>query len=104
MTNKQAVKMLRAKLKCMERSLSGTDEMCNILACDSCDLNYAQGNMGEQKETLKKAIKALKTVERIEARKQELEKKLHNSFSLSEATEHYALVKLLREAENADSD
>ena len=48
------------------------------------------------------AIKALETVERIETRKQELEKKLHSSFSLTEATEHYALTKLLREAENAD--
>jgi hypothetical protein len=50
------------------------------------------------------AIDALKTVERIKARKRELEKKLQGSFSLSEATEHYALVKLLTEAENADSD
>ena len=46
------------------------------------------------------AIKALETVERIEARKQELEKKLHSTFSLSDATEHYALVKLLRETED----
>lgn len=59
MTNEECIKMLKAKLKCMERSLSGIDEMCNILACDACDLNYAQGNMGEQKETLRMAIKAL---------------------------------------------
>ena len=51
-------------------------------------------------KALKKAIKALETVERIEARKRELEKKMHSSFSLTEATEHYALTKLLREAEN----
>lgn len=54
----------------------------------------------ESYEALDMAIKALETVERIEARKQELEKKMHSNFSFSEVTEHYALVKLLREAEN----
>lgn len=46
------------------------------------------------------AVKALRTVDRIEARNRELVAKLHSSFSLSEATEHYALTKLLREAED----
>ena len=59
MTNEECIKMLKAKLKCMERSVSGTDEECNMLMCDNCDLNYAQGNMGEQKEALRTAIKAL---------------------------------------------
>ena len=54
----------------------------------------------EECEALEVAIKALETVERIKARKRELEKKLQGSFSLSEATEYYALTKLLREAEN----
>lgn len=58
----------------------------------------------EECEALEMGIKALETVERIEAIKQELEKKLHNSFSLSEATEHYALTKLLREAEHENRD
>lgn len=64
-----------------------------------------QKMVDEECEALGMAIKALETMERIEARKQKLEKKMHNSFSLSEATEHYALVRLLAlerllEAEN----
>lgn len=51
-------------------------------------------------KAFEKSIKALTTVERIETRRRELEKKLHSSFSLTEATEHYALVKLLREGED----
>jgi hypothetical protein len=75
----------------MDRQTRGIFEECNSDMCDSCDLNYDQGNMGEQKETLRMAIKALEIVERIKARKRELEKKLQGSFSLSEATEHGAL-------------
>ena len=100
MTNEECIKMLKAKLECMDRQTRGIFEECNSDMCDDCPLNYDQGNMGEQKETLRMAIKALETVERIEARKQELEKKLQGSFSLSEATEYYALTRLLEEAGN----
>lgn len=46
---------LNAKLKCLECSTSGE---CPIYTsnCDDCYLNYAMGNMGEQKEALKIAI------------------------------------------------
>ena len=65
------------------------------------ELEQIYGFLSPDKQmAIDEAIKALKTVERIEARKQELEKKMHSSFSLTEATEHYALVKLLREEEN----
>jgi hypothetical protein len=104
MTNEEAIKKIKAKLECMDRQTRGIFEECNSDMCDSCDLNYAQGNMGEQKEALRTAIKALKTVERIKARRRELEKKLQGSFSLSEATEHYALTKLLREADKEESE
>lgn len=46
-------------------------------------------------ETVRKAIRALETVEQLETRKQELEKKLQSSFSLTDAMEHYTLTKLL---------
>lgn len=59
-----------------------------------------QKMVDEECEALGMAIKALETVERINARRRELEKKMRSSFSLTEANEHYALVKLLREAEN----
>lgn len=59
-----------------------------------------QKMVDEECEALGMAIKALETVERIKARKRELEKKMHSSFSLTEANEHYALTKLLREAES----
>ena len=38
---------------------NGTDFDCNNSNCDECSLCYEQGNMGEQKEALDMAIKAL---------------------------------------------
>ena len=52
-------------------------------------------SISEYQQAKAKAIKALETVERIKARRRELEKKLQGSFSLSEATEYYTLTKLL---------
>lgn len=59
MTNEKAKKMLKAKLECLKRETSGTDIDCNYRNCDECNLCYDQGNMGEQKEALEMAIKAL---------------------------------------------
>lgn len=59
MTREEAIKMAKADLKCMKRDTSGQDEMCNSHKCDECSLNYERGNMGEQKEWLRLAIKAL---------------------------------------------
>lgn len=59
MTNEQAIEMMKAKLECMTREVSGIDLNCNAKKCDDCDLCYAQGNMGEQKEWLRMGIKAL---------------------------------------------
>lgn len=59
MTREEAIKMAKADLKCMERDISGQDEMCNSHKCNECSLNYERGNMGEQKEWLRLAIKAL---------------------------------------------
>ena len=59
MTNEQAKKMIKAKLECLKRETSGTDFDCNNSNCDECPLCYEQGNMGEQKEALDMAIKAL---------------------------------------------
>ena len=60
MTREDAKKMLKAKLECLKRETSGTDIDCNNKNCDECNLCYEQGNMGEQKEALELAIKALK--------------------------------------------
>ena len=59
MTNDEAKKMLKAKLECLKHETSGTDYACNQHLCEGCSLNYEQGNMGEQKEALDIAIKAL---------------------------------------------
>lgn len=59
MTDEEAKKMLEAKLKCFIAETSGTNHDCNMRLCDGCALNYEQGNMGEQKEALDMAIKAL---------------------------------------------
>lgn len=55
----EAKKMVEAKLKCMERDVSGKDDDCNNHRCYECPLNYEQGNMGEQKEWLRMSIEAL---------------------------------------------
>jgi hypothetical protein len=59
MTNEEAKKMLKAKLECFKNETSGINHDCNMRLCDGCSLNYEQGNMGEQKETLETAIKVL---------------------------------------------
>ena len=66
MTNEQAKKMLKAKLECLKRETSGTDFDCNNSNCDECSLCYEQGNMGEQKEALDMAIKALDQTDKID--------------------------------------
>jgi hypothetical protein len=62
MTSKQALKMAKAKLECIERQTSGKAELCCNF-CENCSLCYEQGNIGEQKEWLKMAIKALEPCE-----------------------------------------
>lgn len=59
MTDKEAIEMMKAKLECMTRSVSGRDQNCNEKKCDECNLCYEQGCMGEQKEWLRMGIKAL---------------------------------------------
>lgn len=65
MTSEEAKKMLKAKLECLKRETSGTDIDCNSRNCDECSLCYEQGNMGEQKEALDLAIKALEVTEQV---------------------------------------
>ena len=59
MTRQEAIKILKAKLACMERDMSGTDEDCNKQNCLNCDLSYKQGTTGEQMEVLQMAIDAI---------------------------------------------
>lgn len=59
MTNQEAIEMMKAKLECMTRDVSGTVQMCIRGRCDDCNLCYTQGNMDEQKEWLRMGIKAL---------------------------------------------
>ena len=59
MTNEQAKKILKAKLKCLYRETSGTNFNCNNSNCDLCYLCYEQGNFGEQIEALYIAYRAL---------------------------------------------
>ena len=62
MTNEEAIKHLTAKLECLTRS-KGFREKCDTYnsyeGCYECDLGYKQGNIGEQIESLRLAIKAL---------------------------------------------
>lgn len=56
MTRNEAIEMLSAKKNCYKNSVSSTPCPCT---CDDCELNYAQGNMGEQIEYFDMAIDAL---------------------------------------------
>jgi len=62
MTNDEAQKHLVAKLECLMRS-KGFNEKCDTYnsyeGCYECDLAYKQGNIGEQIESLKLAVKTL---------------------------------------------
>lgn len=59
MTEQEAKEHLEARLECMNRELAVCyDEKCDK-NCDECDLLYAQGTIGEIKETFKLGIKAL---------------------------------------------
>lgn len=60
MTAKEAIKILDAKSRCIERSVTGKNIFCNNNKCDCCELNYAQGTMGEQIEAFNMAVNALK--------------------------------------------
>ena len=81
MTNEEAIKHLIAKLECLTRS-KGFREKCDTYnsyeGCYECDLGYKQGNIGEQIESLKLAIKALEeqsTLDKIRAEIVELRSK-----------------------------
>lgn len=65
MTNEEAKKKLEAKLVCFNNDISGINYGCNMQLCDGCSLNYEQGNMGEQKDALYLAIKALEVTEQV---------------------------------------
>ena len=60
MTVEEAIKRANATVECIEREMSGLDEMCNNNMCDECNLNYERGTIGEYKEWLRMAINAMK--------------------------------------------
>ena len=53
-----AIKMMEAKLECLTRASSALDNCMHD--CEDCRLCYEQGNIGEQKECLRMAIKSMK--------------------------------------------
>ena len=59
MTESEAVKKLRAYLKCKAMEVKGIYEDCNNKRCDDCDLCYMQGTTGEHMTAIGIAIQAL---------------------------------------------
>ena len=59
MTESEAIKKLRAYLKCQRLQVKGIYEDCNEKLCDNCNLCYAQGNVGEHIKSIDIAIQAL---------------------------------------------
>ena len=64
-------------------------ELQNIAAYD---IDIQRG--GDKRAALKMAINALELSKRFYARKVKLEQKLRSNFSLSEATEYFALTRI----------
>ena len=58
MTNEEAKKFLAAQLECKERYAKRYTDGCDN-DCENCELCYVQGNMREQIEALRVAIKSL---------------------------------------------
>ena len=92
MTNEEAKKMLKAKLECLKRETSGTDIDCNYRNCDECDLCYAQGNMGEQKEALDMAIKALEQEPILDKIRAEIELKVDHRTNMLCAEDVFEII------------
>lgn len=62
MTEKEAIEKLQAKLTCIKLdNLLCVENGC-FHNCDDCKYNYIQGTIGEQKEVLEMAIKALEEI------------------------------------------
>lgn len=58
-----AVKILKARITCLERETKG---VCGYPSeCDSCEYCYGQGTVGEQKEALRIAVKALENQQKV---------------------------------------
>ena len=67
MTEQEALTMLKAKLTCMKlEGLACIENGC-FHDCDNCEYNYAQGTVGEQKEALDIAIKAIEEIQQYRA-------------------------------------
>lgn len=58
MTRDEAIKMMKAKLECMDHEVRGRWGYGNK-KCDECMLMYEQGTLGEQMEWMEMAINAL---------------------------------------------
>ena len=71
MKESEAVKKLRAYLKCKAMEVKGIYEDCNNKRCDDCDLCYMQGTTGEHMTAIGIAIQALE---------KQIPKKPHKNF------------------------
>lgn len=107
MTNEEAKKMLKAKLECFKNETSGVNHDCNMRLCDGCSLNYEQGNMGEQKEALETAIKALEQ-QPLHGYKIDMftptAQAWLSTFNTDSATECFTAVQELKEKLNGQMD
>ena len=65
MTIDEAQTMLNARAKCIEKVCRGIYEDCNKENCDNCDLCYAQGTNGEQKELMLQCVEWLEELKAI---------------------------------------
>lgn len=87
MTEQEAKEHLGARLECMNREMAVSySERCDK-NCDSCDLLYAQGTIGEIKETYKMGIKALEEVEQLRKEMWELNQICRDYTSLGTVEE-----------------
>ena len=68
MTQEKAIKMMKARLKCLECDTNGTSENC-----EECYLNYEQGMLREQIEWMKVAVKTMEQQPMLDKIRAEIE-------------------------------
>lgn len=87
MKYEEAIEMMKAKLECMTREVSGVDQDCNMNKCFECDLCYTQGNMGEQKEWLRMGIEALENQKTLQTELEEIKAEIRYNGLYNEPIE-----------------
>ena len=97
---KEALKKVKARIKCEENEILGNYEECNKDKCEGCSLCYEQGNMGERREALKVVVSAAEQSSWVPV--SEGSPKEHTCDEGFIEPSEYVLVQIPKDATNGD--